>query len=75
MCERSIKDVKKTLLEALGWKNLSFEQLEAVVIDIEKNLINGPLTYRNSDGGEEQVFKFKDFDVGAKCPPHCGRRR
>jgi len=55
MYESLIKDVKKTLHKTLGRTNLSFEHLEAVIIDIEKNL-NWPLTYLDSDGGEEQVL-------------------
>ena len=35
MYERLIKDVKKTL-QTLDWTHLTFEQLEAVVIDVEK---------------------------------------
>ncbi|XP_073231810.1 uncharacterized protein [Porites lutea] len=54
--ERLIKDVKKTLYKTLGQTHLTFEQLEAVVIDVEKNLNNRPLTYLDSDGGEEQVL-------------------
>ena len=54
MYERLIKDVKKTLHKTLGRTNLGFEHLEAVIIDIEKNLNNRPLTYLDSDGGEEQ---------------------
>ena len=38
MYERLIKDVKKTLYKTLGQTHLSSEQLEAVVIDGEKNL-------------------------------------
>ena len=56
MYEQLIKDVKKTLHKTLGRTHLTFEQLEAVVIDIEKNLNNRPLTYLDSDGGEEQVL-------------------
>ena len=56
MYERLIKDVKKTLHKTLGRTHLTFEQLEAVVIDVEKNLNNRPLTYLDSDGGEEQVL-------------------
>ena len=36
MYERLIKDVKKTLHKTLDWTHLTFEQLEAVVIDVEK---------------------------------------
>ena len=36
MYERFIKDVKKTLHKTLDWTHLTFEQLEAVVIDVEK---------------------------------------
>lgn len=56
MYERLIKDVKKTLHKALGRTNLSFEHLEALIIDVEKNLNNRPLTYLESDGGEKQVL-------------------
>ena len=56
MYERLIKDVKKTLYKTLGRSNLTFEQLEAVIIDIEKHFNNRPLTYVGSDGGEEQVL-------------------
>ena len=43
MYERLIKDVKKTLYKT-------------VIIDIEKHLNNCPLTYLESEGGEEQVL-------------------
>ena len=56
MYERLIKDVKNTLYKALGRTTLSFEQLETVIIDIEKHLNNRPLTYLESEGGEEQVL-------------------
>ena len=56
MYERLIKDVKKTLYKTLGRTTLSFEQLETVIIVIEKHLNNRPLTYLESDGGEEQVL-------------------
>ena len=36
MYERLIKDVKKTLHKTLDWTHLTFEQLVAVVIDVEK---------------------------------------
>ena len=48
--------MKKTVHKTLGRTHLTFEQLEAVVIDVEKNLNNRPLTYLDSDGGEEQVL-------------------
>ena len=38
MYERLIKDVKKTIYKTLGQTHLTSEQLEAVVIDGEKNL-------------------------------------
>ena len=56
MYKRLIKDVKKSLYKTLGKTSLTFEQLEAVVIDIEKHLNNQPLTYLGSEGGEEQVL-------------------
>ena len=56
MYERLIKDVKKTLYKTLGKTRLTFEQLEAVVMDIEKHMNNRPLTYVESDSGEDQVL-------------------
>ena len=56
LISKVIKDVKKTLYKTLGRTHLTFEQLEAVVIDVEKTLNNRPLTYLGSDGGEEQVL-------------------
>lgn len=38
MYERLIKDVKKTLYKTLGKTKLTLEQLEAVVMDIEKHM-------------------------------------
>ena len=53
--ERLIKDVKKTLYKTLLRTTLSFEQLETVIIDVEKHLSNRPSTrhWRNraSRGG------------------------
>ena len=51
-----IRDVKKILHMTLDRTHLTFEQLEAVVIDVEKNLNNRPLIYLDSDGGEKQVL-------------------
>ena len=56
MYERVIKDVKKTLYKTLGRTTLNFEQLEGVIVNIERHFNNRPLTYLESDGGEEQVL-------------------
>lgn len=56
MYERLIKDVKKTLYKTLGKTHLTFEELETVVIDIERHLNNRQFTYLGSEGGEEQVL-------------------
>ena len=56
MYERLIKSVKKTLHKTLGRTTLNFEQFESVIVDIERHLNNRPLTYLESDGGEEQVL-------------------
>ena len=56
MYEWLIKDVKKTLHKTLGRTHLTFEQLEAVVIYVKKNLNHRPLTYLDSNGGEERVL-------------------
>jgi len=55
MYERLLKDVKKTLYKTLGKTNLAFEQLEAVVMDIERHMNNRPLMYVESESGEDQV--------------------
>ena len=49
--ERLIKDIKGTLYKALGRSHLSLEQLESVIIDIERHLNNRPLTYIESEVG------------------------
>ena len=54
--ERLIKDIKGTLYKTLGRSHLSFEQLESVIIDIERHLNNRPLTYIESEVGEGKVL-------------------
>ena len=51
MYERLMKEIKKTVYKTLGKTHLTFELLEAVVIDIEKHLNNRPLTYVESNEG------------------------
>ena len=53
---RVIKDVKKTLYKTLRRTTLSLEQLETVIVNIERQMNNRSLTYLKSDGGEEQVL-------------------
>ncbi|XP_068690431.1 uncharacterized protein [Montipora foliosa] len=69
MYERLIKDVKKTLHKTLGRTHLTYEQLEAVVIDVEKNLNNRPLTYLDSNGGEERVLTPNGLMWGQNAHP------
>ena len=54
MYERLIKEIKKTLYKTLGKTHLTFCQLETVIMDIERHLNNRPLTYVESNHGEEQ---------------------
>ena len=56
MYERLLKDIKKALYKVLGRSTLCFDQLQAIVIDIEKNVNNRPLTYIESEQEEEQVL-------------------
>ena len=42
---------------------------EAVIIDIDKNLNNRPLTYLDSDGGEEQVLTPNTLMWGQNAHP------
>ena len=55
MYEKIIKEIKKTLYKTLGKTHLTFQQLEAVVMDIERHLNNRPLTYVGGDG-EDRVL-------------------
>ena len=48
--------VKKTLYKTLGRSHLAFENLEMVLMDIEINMNNRPLTYVESESGEEEVL-------------------
>ena len=54
MYERVIKDLKKTIYKTLGKTTLNFENLETVILDIERHLNNRPLTYVECDGGDKQ---------------------
>ena len=54
--ERLLKDVKRTQYKTLGETHLTFEQLEVVVMDVERHMDNRPLTDVGSDGGEDQVL-------------------
>ena len=49
------KEVRKTLFKMMGRSHLSYEQVEAVVMDIERHLDNRPLTYVESNK-QEQVL-------------------
>jgi hypothetical protein len=51
-----IREIKKTLYKTLGRSHLSFENLEMVLMDIEINMNNRPLTYVESESGEEEVL-------------------
>ena len=46
--ERLIQELKKTLYKTLGAKHLIFRQLRIVILDIERNMNNHPLTYSMS---------------------------
>ena len=56
MHERLLKDIKEALYKVLGRSTLTFHQLHAIVIDIEKNVNNRPLTYVEGEQEEEQVL-------------------
>ena len=42
--------------KTLGWSHLSYEAFESVIMDVERNLNNRPLTYVETEGGEEEVL-------------------
>ena len=54
--ERLIKDIKGVPHKTLGRTHLSFAQLETIVLDIERHMNNWPLTYVESEDGEDQVL-------------------
>ena len=54
--ERLIKEIKATLYKTLGKSRLLFNQLETVILDIERHLNNRPLTYVESSQEEEQIL-------------------
>ena len=54
--ERLIKEIKATLYKTLGKSHLLFNQLETVILDIERHLNNRPLTYVESSQEEEQIL-------------------
>lgn len=51
-----IKEIKKSLHKTLGRSHLSYEAFESVILDVERNLNNRPLTYVEAEGGEEEVL-------------------
>ena len=67
MYERLIREIKKTLYKTVGKTHLSFVHLEAVVMDIERHLNNRPLTYVESDGGDEEVLTPSSVMWGQQC--------
>ena len=68
MYERLLKDVKKTLYKTLGKSNMTFEQLEGVIVDIERLLNNRPLTYVGTGEGDEQVLTPNTIMWGQNSP-------
>ena len=56
MYERLIKEVKNTLYKILGKMHLAFHELETMVMDIERHLNNRPLTYIESEVGEDRLL-------------------
>ena len=67
MYERLIREINKTLYKTVGNTHLSFVHLEAVVMDIERHLNNRPLTYVESDGGDEEVLTPSSVMWGQQC--------
>ena len=54
--ERLIKEVKRTLYKTMERTHLEYAQVEALVMDIERHLNNRPLTYMESETGEEKML-------------------
>ena len=53
--ERLIKEIKTTLYKTLGKTHLFYDQLETVILYIDRHLNNRPLTYVESGQKEEQI--------------------
>ena len=47
---------EENLVQGNGRTHLEYAQVEAVVMDIERQLNNRPLTYMESETGEEKVL-------------------
>eukprot|EP00794_Sanderia_malayensis_P002861 gene2861-3307_t len=62
--QSEITEIKQT---PVGKSLLTFEQLETVVMDIERNMNNRPLTYTESDTGEESVLTPSIIMWGRNC--------
>ena len=54
--ERLIKEINKTLHKTLVRSHLSYEAFESVIMHIERNLNNCPLTYVEAEEEEEAVL-------------------
>eukprot|EP00795_Rhopilema_esculentum_P006806 gene6806-biopygen8263 len=67
MYERLIKDLKRALFKTVGKSLLSFNQLETVVMDIERHMNNRPLTYVEGDNEESQVLTPSMIMWGKNC--------
>ena len=65
--ERLIKEVKKTLYKTMGRTHLEYAQVEVIVMDIERHLNNRPLTYMESEIGEEQVLTLNAIMWGQEA--------
>ena len=59
------------MFKTLGQSHLSYEAFESVIMDIERNLNNRPLTYFEAEGEEDTAYAEHD-SVGTRCV--CSRR-
>ena len=66
--ERLIKEIKKTLYKTLGRSHLSSEEMEQVIMDIERYLNNQPLTYVECEL-ETQVLTPNVIMLGGNAYP------
>ena len=62
MYVRLRKDIKKALYKVLGRSKLFFDPLQDIVIDVEKNGNDRPLTYVESEQEEEQMLLPNTID-------------
>ena len=61
MYERIVKELKKTPYKSPSKTKLTYKELSAVKMDIERHLNNHPLTYIESNGGKPRALTLNSI--------------